>query len=138
MFTHPSRVVRLLHWFRDNTLNILPFCIIAAMCVGNVPVVVSLALFMIYFIACQFRDLPLYKPLRKWGYDAFFLQYYNAVIIGSNIGRELVEYRLLHRSDYVLMGYSMFREYCIEMDQLDKKIEEVEIDNFYNFKSYYN
>lgn len=136
MYTNITRTIKVLRFLRDNTLNILPFIAVILMATGHILSSVLTCLFIVYFIACQFNDLWFYRFFRKWGYDAFFLQYYDAVICGTNVGRELVEYRLLHRSDYVLMGYKMFREYCIEMDQLDKKIEENEID--YMYKNCYN
>lgn len=133
MFPSQHRAVRILHLLRDNALNILAFsCFIVIPFSTTASVII--AIFILYFINCQFKNLPFHHFFRRWGYDCFFLQYFDAVIIGTNIGRELVDRRLHYRVDYILMGYHEFKAYCIEMSQLNSKNKDMNelYENCYN------
>lgn len=124
MFSSPSRVMRFLYLLRDNSLNVLVF-VTVLLFVFQPFISLFLTLFILYFILCQFKDLPIHRFLRKWGYDAWFLQYYNPTILDTDTGRELFDNRALYRRDYILMGYKEFYTYAEELTHLHIRYKEM-------------
>lgn len=136
MLPPTSSLMRIIHLLRDNSLNILAFITVLFLVISPF-VSLFLTVFILYFILSQFKELPIYKPLRKWGYDAWFLQYYNPTILDTDTGRELFDNRDIYRGDYVSMGYKEFYMYADELTRLNQRYRQINLsvdayENSYN------